>query len=49
MGPKDIFTPGRISWVYFNHKVVVNFLKDKPKGWFKQTAGHLDVADEIAG
>jgi hypothetical protein len=35
----DIFTPGRILWVYFNHKHIVNILEDKPKGWFTTTTG----------
>jgi hypothetical protein len=39
MKPDDIFIPGRLSWVYFNHKYIVDFLHDKPKGWFRDTAG----------
>jgi hypothetical protein len=39
MEPEDIFTPGRISWVYFNHKHIVDFLQNKPAAWFKDTAG----------
>jgi hypothetical protein len=35
----DIFTPGRISWVYFNHRFIVEELEHKPKGWFVSTAG----------
>ena len=35
----DIFTPGRISWVYFNHRYIVEALEHKPKGWFTRTAG----------
>jgi hypothetical protein len=33
------FTPGRISWIFFNHKHIVTALKDKPKGWFSRIAG----------
>lgn len=46
MAPGDKFTPGRISWVYFNHKGVVNTLRDKPPGWFGKTAGNLDGIGE---
>lgn len=43
MEPDAIFTPGRISWVFFNHKAVVEFLETKPKGWFRETAGFLKM------
>jgi hypothetical protein len=47
MEPGDIFTPGRLSWVYFNHKHIVDFLQDKPKGWFKETAGGFFGASDF--
>jgi hypothetical protein len=43
MEPDDLFIPGRISWVYFSHNQVVELLEDKPKGWFKSTAGYLNL------
>lgn len=44
MKPGDYFTPGRIAWVYFNHKDVVKYLNDKPKNWFRATGGHMNVS-----
>lgn len=41
----DYFIPGRIAWVFFNHKKVVNFLQDKPKNWFRKTGDHKNVSD----
>lgn len=33
-----VYTPGRVAWVYFSHKSMIDELSDKPLGWSKATA-----------
>ncbi|KAG0698483.1 hypothetical protein DFH29DRAFT_1002792 [Suillus ampliporus] len=39
MDQEDIFTPGKVTWVYFSPADVVKKLQDKENNWFLQTAG----------
>ena len=41
MKPDAPFTPGRVSYVYFSHRDMVEDLKDKPPGWSQATCGGL--------
>lgn len=35
----DPFTPGRVAYVYFTHRSMVEQLSDKPAGWYRTTGG----------